>query len=78
MPDRHAHPGRERRAHITLLAENTAGYYNLIKLCSKGFLEGYHRKPRVDYELLAQRADGVIALTGCLSGRSAAWSSRTT
>ena len=68
VPDRHARPGRERRAHITLLAENTAGYYNLIKLCSKGFLEGYHRKPRVDYELLAEHADGVIALTGCLSG----------
>ena len=68
VPDRHARPGRERRAHITLLAENTAGYYNLIKLCSKGFLEGYHRKPRVDYELLSQHADGVIALTGCLSG----------
>jgi DNA polymerase III subunit alpha len=68
VPDRHARPGRERRAHITLLAENTAGYYNLIKLCSKGFLEGYHRKPRVDYELLSQHSDGVIALTGCLSG----------
>ena len=68
VPDRHARPARERRAHITLLAENTTGYYNLIKLCSKGFLEGYHRKPRVDYELMAQHADGVIALTGCLSG----------
>ncbi len=68
VPDRHARPGRERRAHITLLAENTTGYYNLIKLCSKGFLEGYHRKPRVDYELMSQHADGVIALTGCLSG----------
>ena len=68
VPDRHARPARERRAHITLLAENTTGYYNLIKLCSKGFLEGYHRKPRIDYELMSQHADGVIALTGCLSG----------
>ncbi|MCB0882729.1 MAG: DNA polymerase III subunit alpha [Thermoleophilia bacterium] len=69
VPDRHARPGgRENRAHITLLAENTDGYYNLIKLCSKGYLEGFHRRPRVDYELLAQHADGVIALTGCLSG----------
>lgn len=68
VPDRHARPPREKRAHITLLAENTEGYYNLIKLCSKGFLEGYHRRPRVDYELLAQHAKGVIGLSGCLSG----------
>ncbi|MCA9506517.1 MAG: DNA polymerase III subunit alpha, partial [Myxococcales bacterium] len=68
VPDRHARPGREHRAHITLLAENTQGYYNLIKLCSKGYLQGYHRRPRIDYELMAEHADGVIALTGCLSG----------
>ncbi|MFN8109184.1 MAG: DNA polymerase III subunit alpha [Thermoleophilia bacterium] len=68
VPDRHARPSREKRAHITLLAETTEGYYNLIKLCSKGYLEGYHRRPRIDYELMSQHADGVIALTGCLSG----------
>lgn len=68
VPDRHSRPGKEKRAHITLLAESTEGYYNLIKLCSKGFLEGYHRKPRVDYELLSRHADGIIALSGCLSG----------
>ncbi len=69
VPDRHARPGgREKRAHITLLAESTQGYYNLIKLCSKGYLEGFHRRPRVDYEAMAEHADGVIALTGCLSG----------
>ena len=68
VPDRHARPTREKRAHITLLAETTQGYYNLIKLCSKGYLEGYHRRPRVDYELMSQHADGIIALTGCLSG----------
>jgi DNA polymerase-3 subunit alpha len=68
VPDRHARPPREKRAHITLLAEDITGYYNLIKLCSKGYLEGYHRRPRVDYEVMSQHADGVIALTGCLSG----------
>ncbi len=68
VPDRHARPSREKRAHITLLAETTQGYYNLIKLCSKGYLEGYHRRPRVDYEVMSQHADGIIALTGCLSG----------
>ena len=56
-------------AHLTLLAETTAGYANLIKLCSLGYLEGYYYRPRVDWELLAQYAPGLIALSGCLSGR---------
>jgi DNA polymerase-3 subunit alpha len=69
VPDRHERPSRESRAHLTLIAETTEGYYNLIKLCSKGFLEGYHRKPRIDYELMEQHAEGIICLSGCLSGR---------
>ena len=44
--------------HLTLLAETTAGYHNLIKLCTLGYLEGYYYKPRVDYELLETYADG--------------------
>jgi len=56
-------------AHLTLLAETTAGYANLIKLCSLGYLEGYYYRPRVDWELLSQHAPGLIALSGCLSGR---------
>ena len=56
-------------AHLTLLAESNEGYANLIKLASSGYLEGYYYKPRVDWELLAQRSDGLIALSGCLSGR---------
>ncbi len=56
--------------HLTLLAETTAGYHNLIKLCTLGYLEGYYYKPRVDYALLEQYADGIIALSGCLSGRT--------
>jgi DNA polymerase III subunit alpha len=56
-------------AHLTLLAENNAGYGNLIKLASAGYLEGYYYKPRVDWELLERHADGLIALSGCLSGR---------
>jgi len=56
-------------AHLTLLAETTAGYKNLVKLSSLGYLEGYYYKPRVDWELLSQHADGLIALSGCLSGR---------
>src|SRR3954464_1402757 len=61
--------GRERN-HLTLLAQNDAGYRNLVKLSSAGFLEGLHRgKPSLDMAQLAAHADGIIALTGCLAGR---------
>ncbi|MGH3048799.1 MAG: PHP domain-containing protein, partial [Gaiellaceae bacterium] len=55
--------------HLTLLAETHVGYANLIKLSSAAYLEGYYYKPRVDWELLERHSDGVIALSGCLSGR---------
>src|SRR4051812_15330347 len=58
-------------AHLTLLAENNAGYSNLIKLASAGYLEGYYYKPRVDWELLERHSEGLVALSGCLSGRVA-------
>jgi DNA polymerase III subunit alpha len=58
------------RNHITLLAENDAGFANLVKLTSAGFLEGFSRgKANVDMELLARHAEGVIVLTGCLQSR---------
>src|SRR5918992_134696 len=56
-------------AHLTLLAETNKGYGNLIRLSSLGYLEGYYYKPRVDWELLSQHSAGLIALSGCLSGR---------
>jgi DNA polymerase-3 subunit alpha len=56
-------------AHLTLLAEDNEGYGNLIKLASAGYLEGYYYKPRVDWELLERHAKGLVALSGCLSGR---------
>jgi DNA polymerase III subunit alpha len=56
-------------AHLTLLAEDNTGYRNLIKLSSAGYLEGYYYKPRVDWELLEQHSQGLVALSGCLSGR---------
>ncbi len=65
--DRHAQ--QKGQAHLTLLAESTEGYANLIKLSSLGYLEGYYYKPRVDWELLQTHAPGLIALSGCLSGR---------
>src|SRR4051795_3596467 len=66
-----AEGARVERNHLTLLAENDEGYRNLVKLSSKGFLEGLHRgKPGVDMELLAMHSEGVIALSGCLASRS--------
>src|SRR5437870_3791681 len=56
-------------AHLTLLAADNAGYSNLIKLSSLGYLEGYYYKPRVDWEVLDAHSQGLIALSGCLSGR---------
>jgi len=56
-------------AHLTLLAESNEGYANLIRLSSLGYLEGYYYKPRVDWELLERHAKGIVALSGCLSGR---------
>ena len=71
VDDRRARPsGRVERNHLTLLAETDAGYRNLVKLSSQGFLEGLHRgKPAVDMESLNAHAEGVIVLTGCLQSR---------
>ncbi|MGD0084547.1 MAG: DNA polymerase III subunit alpha, partial [Acidimicrobiales bacterium] len=60
--------GEKLYYHLTLLAETTAGYRNLIKLSSAAYLEGYYYKPRVDWELLERHHDGLIATTGCLGG----------
>ena len=54
--------------HLTLLAENNVGYKNLIQLASRAYLEGYYYKPRVDWEILAEHSEGLIATTGCLGG----------
>ncbi len=63
-------PDREnnKRYHLTLLAENNIGYQNLVELVSKAYTEGYYYKPRIDYELLDQYNEGLIALSGCLGG----------
>jgi DNA polymerase III subunit alpha len=54
--------------HLVLLAKNLTGYHNLIKLVSRASLEGYYYKPRIDRALLAEHAEGLIALSGCYSG----------
>ncbi|HWC25394.1 MAG TPA: DNA polymerase III subunit alpha, partial [Solirubrobacteraceae bacterium] len=62
--------GRHEHNHLTLIAATNAGYRNLVKLSSAGFLEGLNRgKPTVDLAVLERHADGIIALTGCLQSR---------
>ncbi|HEU4648082.1 MAG TPA: DNA polymerase III subunit alpha, partial [Gemmatimonadales bacterium] len=58
-------------SHLVLLAKNRAGYKNLIKLSSIGYTEGFYRRPRIDREVLAQHAEGVVCLAACLSGEVA-------
>jgi DNA polymerase-3 subunit alpha len=57
----------EGASHCTVLVRNRAGHANLMKLVSKAYLEGFYYKPRVDRELLAQHADGLLVLSGCLN-----------
>ena len=79
-------------SHLVLLAKNRAGYKNLVRLSSIGFTEGFYRRPRIDREVLAAHAEGIIGLAACLSGevslylrqgnyeeakRSAEWFART-
>ena len=66
--DREASHGEDRYYHLVLLAENNTGYQNLMKIVSKGFVDGYYYKPRVDMEILEQYHDGIIALSACLAG----------
>ena len=55
-------------SHLILLCENNAGYQNLMKLVSEGFLTGYYYRPRIDYNLIRQHSEGLICLSACLSG----------
>lgn len=66
----------ERYYHLVLLAENNQGYSNLMKIVSKGFVEGYYYKPRVDHELLKEYHEGIIALSACLAGEVARFITR--
>jgi len=59
--------GYEGANHLTVLVRDLAGYKNLIKLVSKAYLDGFYYKPRVDRELLAKHADGLLVLSGCLN-----------
>ncbi len=66
--DKDTGTGEDRYYHLVLLAENNTGYSNLMKIVSKGFVEGFYYKPRVDMELLQEYHEGIIALSACLAG----------
>jgi len=72
-----SHRDREKNPvagwHLTLLAKNDAGWRNLIKLSSAGYLDGFYYVPRIDRELLARHAEGLIVLSGCLSSEVSHW-----
>lgn len=74
--DREAGSGDDRYYHLVLLAENNQGYSNLVKIVSKGFVEGFYYKPRVDLSLLEKYHEGIIALSACLAGEVARFLTR--
>ena len=69
--DKKSVAGGEGPYHLTLLAKNKAGYFNLLKLVSLSHIEGFYYKPRVDKEILSQYHEGLIALSGCMKGEVA-------
>ncbi len=74
--DKEANASEDRYYHMVLLAENNIGYKNLMKIVSKGFVDGFYYKPRVDYEILEQYSEGIIALSACLAGEVQRWIQR--
>lgn len=66
--DKEPNASEDRYYHLVLLAENDTGYHNLMKIVSKGFVEGFYYKPRVDYEVLSKYHEGIIALSACIAG----------
>ncbi len=74
--DRETGSGEDRYYHLVLLAENNQGYSNLMKIVSKGFVEGFYYKPRVDLQLLEKYHEGIIALSACLAGEVARFLTR--
>ena len=71
--DKEASQGDKKYYHLVLLAQNDTGYHNLMKIVSRGFTEGFYYKPRVDYEVLEEYKEGLIALSACLAGEVATY-----
>jgi DNA polymerase III alpha subunit len=65
---RGAHEDDDRKYwHLGLIAMTTEGYYNMCEITSRGYMEGFYRKARVDWEILRSHSEGLIALTGCMA-----------
>jgi DNA polymerase III subunit alpha len=69
--DRSPGEDAEKYRHLTLLARNETGYRNLLKLVTDASIDGFYHRPRIDKELLSERAEGLIGLSGCLAGEVA-------
>jgi DNA polymerase-3 subunit alpha len=65
--DRTPGESEEKYRHLTILARDETGYRNLLKLVTDAHLEGFYHRPRIDKDLLAERAEGLIGLSGCLA-----------
>ena len=74
--DRENASGDDRYYHLVLLAENDEGYANLMKIVSRGFVDGFYYKPRVDFDILRTYHKGIIALSACLAGEVARYLDR--
>jgi DNA polymerase-3 subunit alpha len=75
--ERRIHPDiQESSFHLTLLCRDDTGYYNLVRLVSRAFLEGFYYRPRIDKELLGQYSEGLIGMSGCLKGEVNWWLAR--
>jgi len=68
LEEKVATPGRKGYFHLTLLAKNYTGYLNLLTITTKAHVDGYYYRPRIDHDFLAQHAEGLVAMSGCLAG----------
>jgi DNA polymerase-3 subunit alpha len=69
--EKQAGTAKDNAYHLILLAENTVGYHNLLKLTSTGYLDGFYYRPRIDKEILAELNEGLICTSACISGEVA-------
>ncbi|NLF26168.1 MAG: DNA polymerase III subunit alpha [Deltaproteobacteria bacterium] len=67
------HQGGAPTHHLTVLAKNNIGYHNLCRLSSLAYKEGFYFKPRIDYQILEEYSEGLVVLSGCVSGELAYW-----
>ncbi len=73
LTDKKRYVGRNNATHLILLAENNQGYHNLVKIVTRGHLEGMYYKPRVDLATLEEFHEGIICLSGCVAGPLNEW-----